>query len=79
MYFDSVDPPNLYVYQILWSFSFSLLPPLLSQKEKKNDTHTHTQDTHKKIKDVYNFKTDKNSQFPAPGREVDTKYFKVLP
>lgn len=74
MYFDSVDPPNLYVYQILWSFSFSLLPPLLSQKEKKNDTHTHTQDTHK-IKDVYNFKTDKNPQFPAPGREVDTKYY----
>lgn len=75
MYFDSVDPPNLYVYQILWSFSFSLLPPLLSQKEKKM-THTHIHKTHTKKSKMYTTsKQTKNPQFPAPGREVDTKYY----
>lgn len=75
MYFDPVDPPHLHVYQILWSFSFSLILPPLSLKKKKK-WHTHT----KKIKDVHNFKPDKkipNSQHQEG--EVDTKYFKVLP
>lgn len=75
MYFDPIDPPHLHVYQILWSFSFSLILPPLSLKKKKKMTHT------KIIKDVLNFKPDQKKKSPIPSTKKEkwiqntSKYF----